>query len=179
MMSEIKITGEDLISKAKEIIQNLIDTGAKSWSLHIPARINEDPDLVLSRVVTEYETTIENLKICQSMYKQEFDSHGVTRKELKKLQEELLQLNCNSDQGYRGGDVEMNDKVHEQTFKIYASLVSQKYYEIFDLYKQNKGELQELQDELLKVSRSALMSLRALSPLIKKHIEASKRRNGE
>lgn len=119
-MSEIKITGEDLISKAKEIIQNLIDTGAKSWSLHIPARINEDPDLVLSRVVTEYETTIENLEICQYLYKQEFDSHGVTRKELK-----------------------------------------------------------ELQDELLKVSRSALMSLCALSPLIKKHIEASKRRKGE
>jgi hypothetical protein len=64
-MSEIQITGKELIEKAREIIQKLIDTGAKSWSLHIPARVNEDPDLILSRVVNEYEATRKELEELQ------------------------------------------------------------------------------------------------------------------
>ena len=55
-MNEKQIKGDELISKAREIIQELIDTGARSWSLHIPARINEDPDLILSRVVADFES---------------------------------------------------------------------------------------------------------------------------
>ena len=68
-MSEIQITGKQLIDKAREVIQQLIDTGAKSWSLNIPARVNEDPDLILSRVITDYES--------------ERQAHEATKKELE------------------------------------------------------------------------------------------------
>ncbi len=46
-------------------------------------------------------------------------------------------------------------------------------------HEQTRKELQELEEELLRVSQLALPSLSAISPTIKKHIESSKRRRGD
>lgn len=52
MSEEVNIS--QLLDKGDEIIQKLIDTGARSWSLSVPARPNEDPDLVLSKIISEF-----------------------------------------------------------------------------------------------------------------------------
>ena len=51
------LSDEALVEKAREWIKSLISTGARSWILPIPARPNEDVDLILSEVVSRFAKT--------------------------------------------------------------------------------------------------------------------------
>lgn len=44
------LSDAELTEKAKELIQELIDSGGKAWTLHVPARPNSDPDLIFTEL---------------------------------------------------------------------------------------------------------------------------------
>lgn len=48
------LSDKQLAKKCDDWIRSLIDTGGKSWCLNIPARPNEDPDLVFSELVRRF-----------------------------------------------------------------------------------------------------------------------------
>lgn len=56
MMKKLKcsLSDKQLAKKCDDWIRSLIDTGGKSWCLNIPARPNEDPDLVFSELVRRF-----------------------------------------------------------------------------------------------------------------------------
>jgi hypothetical protein len=56
------LTDAELIEKANELIQELIDTGGKSWALNIPARPNADPDLIFMELNTRFKKLVSEGK---------------------------------------------------------------------------------------------------------------------
>lgn len=55
------LTDQELIEKTTELIQQLIDTGGKSWVLNIPARPNSDPDLIFTELNYRFKKLIGQL----------------------------------------------------------------------------------------------------------------------
>lgn len=51
------LSDDELIKKGKEWIGKLCNSGGRDWMLHIPARPNEDPDLIFSELVTRFQKT--------------------------------------------------------------------------------------------------------------------------
>lgn len=49
------LTDAELIEKANDWIKQLINTGARCWSLPVPADPNSDVDLILSEVIHRFE----------------------------------------------------------------------------------------------------------------------------
>lgn len=48
--TECTLTDEQLIEKCFSLISKLCETGGRSWTLHIPVRLNEDPDVIFATV---------------------------------------------------------------------------------------------------------------------------------
>jgi len=53
------LTDQELIEKTTELVQQLIDTGGKSWVLNIPARPNSDPDLIFTELNYRFKNCVE------------------------------------------------------------------------------------------------------------------------
>lgn len=57
------LSDAELTEKAKELIQELIDSGGRSWVLNIPARPNSDPDLIFTELNERFKKSHEAIKV--------------------------------------------------------------------------------------------------------------------
>lgn len=57
------LSDAELTQKAKELIQELIDSGGKSWVMNIPARPNSDPDLIFTELNERFKKSQETIKV--------------------------------------------------------------------------------------------------------------------
>lgn len=55
------LNDEDLVNKLDEKVDELCRTGGKSFVMHVPARPNEDLDLLISTLIYRFKKTI-NMK---------------------------------------------------------------------------------------------------------------------
>lgn len=54
------LTDEELIQKAREWLDKLINSGGREWSLPVPANPNKDVDLIFSEVIERFSKSINN-----------------------------------------------------------------------------------------------------------------------
>lgn len=53
------ITDQELIQKADDAVSKLCKTGAKSFTMTVPPRI-DDTDIILSEIIHRFKTKVEN-----------------------------------------------------------------------------------------------------------------------
>ena len=58
---------QQLINKSSEILDKLIETGAKSWTLHVPPE-KTDPDLLFTDLSVRFQRAISVLKEAKSNF---------------------------------------------------------------------------------------------------------------
>ncbi len=56
---ECTLTDKELADKVSEGITRLAKTGGKSFVMHVPARVNEDLDLIVSELVRRFRVFME------------------------------------------------------------------------------------------------------------------------
>ncbi|NJO70085.1 MAG: hypothetical protein HC830_13100, partial [Bacteroidetes bacterium] len=55
------LTDEQLLEKCREWINKLCNIGGRAWVLHIPARLNEDPDLLWGELTWRFKKMLRTV----------------------------------------------------------------------------------------------------------------------
>lgn len=54
-MPQCTLTNAELLEKCREWITKLCDTGGRAWVMHVPARLNNDPDLLFAELTWRFK----------------------------------------------------------------------------------------------------------------------------
>ncbi len=56
--TQCTLTDAELVEKVKDLNNRLIRTGGRDWTLHIPARPNSDPDLLIAEICERFKNKL-------------------------------------------------------------------------------------------------------------------------
>lgn len=83
---------QELINKSSEVLNKLIETGAKSWVLHVPPE-KKDPDLLFTELLDRFQRALLVLKEAQSNFKIICLHSNYEETQFTKKIDELLNMN--------------------------------------------------------------------------------------
>lgn len=66
------LSNAELLKKCREWINKLIETGGRAWNLHIPARLNDDPDLLFAELTWRFKKLLREKRTGSTTTKNDY-----------------------------------------------------------------------------------------------------------
>jgi len=58
-MDKCTLTNIELINRVEQELNKLIETGGKSFTMRVPAQVNNDTDLIISELLTRFKISVK------------------------------------------------------------------------------------------------------------------------